>query len=97
MNSKLINILILLLVVNVVFCRTVPVGQDNQEELKPVENIQEINAESDRELGSPNDLEIYNRLIKREANIPYLVNFGDFKSKQSLNNNEESEEQLQDE
>lgn len=97
MNLRLVNFLIFLMVIKLVLCRTLPTGQENQEELKPIENIQEVNAENDQEFGSPNDLEIYNRLIKREANIPYLVNFSDFKSKQSLNNHEESEEQIQEE
>ncbi|RNA04132.1 hypothetical protein BpHYR1_034160, partial [Brachionus plicatilis] len=95
MNLSLINFLILALAMQLVFCRSLP-SQDNQE-LKPVENIQEVNAGNDREFEGPNDLEIYNRLIKREANIPYLVNFSEFKSKQNLNNHEESEEQAQDE
>lgn len=95
MNLNLVRFLILVMVMKLAFCRSLT-DQDNQE-LKPIENIQEVNSGNDQEFENPNDLEIYNRLIKREANIPYLVNFNEFKSKRSLSNHEESEEQVQDE
>ncbi|CAF1005895.1 unnamed protein product [Brachionus calyciflorus] len=109
MRIKLGKYLVLIFLVGIVTCRSVRQLKEIDHELKPIvsdkinDKLEEIhandNGEEEQQLENRNDQDIYDRLINREANIPYLVNFNEIKIKQNSNNNnnDEYEEQIQEE